>query len=234
MDLRDPGSLKTRDIVRVLALIFGFYILLRLLWVAHPIVFLFFLGVLFGLPLAQGADWLEKRRVPRALGVAIILAAFIGLLTGAGVWMAPILRTQSRELQVRLPEAMDKIDAWLGHRANGVLGMLFNEESTADSARIAASQRVDSAAPAAPSAVVTDSTSDSAAAVVPGAVVRTTTRTHEVEVGGNLRREITRQFRGAQHSFLRVLTSTFAVSGALLLVLFIASYIAVDPALYHG
>src|SRR6266513_351002 len=188
MDLRDPGSLKTRDIVRVLALIFGFYILLRLLWVAHPIVFLFFLGVLFGLPLAQGADWLEKRRVPRALGVAIILAAFIGLLTGAGVWMAPILRTQSRELQVRLPEAMDKIDAWLGHRANGVLGMLFNEESTADSARIAASQRVDSAAPAAPSAVVTDSTSDSAAAVVPGAVVRTTTRTHEVEVGGNPRR----------------------------------------------
>ena len=234
MDLRDPGSLKTRDIVRVLALIFGFYILLRLLWVAHPVVFLFFLGVLFGLPLAQGADWLEKRKVPRALGVTIILAAFIGLLTGAGVWMAPILRTQSRELQVRLPEAMDKIDAWLGHRANGVLGMLFNEESTADSTRIAASQRVDSAAPAAPSAVVTDSTSDSAAAVVPGAVVRTTTRTHEVEVGGNLRREITRQFRGAQHSFLRVLTSTFAVSGALLLVLFIAAYIAVDPALYHG
>src|SRR5437763_11729928 len=234
MDVRDPGSLKTRDIIRVLAIIFGFYILLRLLWIGHPVIFLFFLGVLFGLPLAMGADWLEKRKVPRALGVTIILAAFIGLLTGAGVWMAPILRTQSRELQVRLPEAMDKIDAWLGHRANGVLGMLFNEESTADSARMAAGQRVDSAVPAALSAVVTDSTSDSGVAVVRGAVVRTTTRTHEVEVGGNLRREITRQFRGAQHSFLRVLTSTFAVSGALLLVLFIAAYIAVDPALYHG
>src|SRR5438105_2838969 len=235
MDLRDPGGLKTRDIVRVLALIFGFYVLLRLLWIAHPVVFLFFLGVLFGLPLAQGADWLEKRRVPRSLGVTIILAAFLGLLTGAGVWMSPILRTQSRELQVRLPEALDKIDAWLGHRANGVLGMLFNEESSADSARIAAAQRVDSTAAAAPAAVVVDSTRiDSAAAILPGGVVRTTTRTHEVEVGGNLRREITRQFRGAQHSFLRVLTSTFAVSGALMLVLFIAAYIGVDPALYHG
>src|SRR5437763_2050962 len=234
MDVRDPGSLKTRDIIRVLAIIFGFYILLRLLWIGHPVIFLFFLGVLFGLPLAMGADWLEKRKVPRALGVTIILAAFIGLLTGAGVWMAPILRTQSRELQVRLPEAMDKIDAWLGHRANGVLGMLFNEESTADSARMAAGQRVDSAVPAALSAVVTDSTSDSAVAVVPGAVVRTTTRTHEVEVGGNLRREITRQFRGAQHSFLRVLTSTFAISAAFMLVLFIAAYIGVEPALYHG
>jgi len=234
MDLRDPGGLKTRDIVRVLALIFGFYVLLRLLWIAHPVVFLFFLGVLFGLPVAQGADWLEKRKVPRALGVTIILAAFLGLLTGAGVWMAPILRTQSRELQVRLPEAMDKIDAWLGHRANGVLGLLFNEESSADSVRIAAAQRVDSTAAAGATVVLADSSTTDSAVVVPGAVASTTTRTHEVEVGGNLRREITKQFRGAQHSFLSMLTSTFAVSGALMLVLFIAAYIGVDPALYHG
>src|SRR5207253_1723258 len=233
-DLRDPGGLKTRDIVRVLALIFGFYVLLRLLWIAHPVVFLFFLGVLFGLPVAQGADWLEKRKVPRALGVTIILAAFLGLLTGAGVWMAPILRTQSRELQVRLPEAMDKIDAWLGHRANGVLGLLFNEESSTDSVRIATAQRVDSTAPAGATVVLADSSTTDSAAVVPGAVASTTTRTHEVEVGGNLRREITKQFRGAQHSFLSMLTSTFAVSGALMLVLFIAAYIGVDPALYHG
>ena len=234
MELRDPGKLKTRDIIRVLALIFGFYILLRLMWVAHPVIFLFFLGVLFALPLAQGADWLQKRRVPRGLGVPIILTAFLGLLIGAGVWMAPILRTQSRELQVRLPEALDKIDAWLGHRANGVLGMLFNEESNTDSLRIAAAER-DTTGVAA-TAAVTDSTRlDSSTSIVPGPVAPTnTTRSHEVEVGGNLRREMTKQFRGAQHSFLRVLTSTFAVSGALVLVLFIAAYIAVDPALYHG
>jgi len=39
---------------------------------------------------------------------------------------------------------------------------------------------------------------------------------------------------GAQHSFLRVLTSTFAVTGAFMLVLFIAAYIGLDPHLYHG
>src|SRR2546423_2118030 len=141
MDVRDPGSLKTRDIIRVLAIIFGFYILLRLLWIGHPVIFLFFLGVLFGLPLAQGADWLEKRRIPRGLGVAVILTAFLGLLTAGGVWMAPILRTQSRQLQEQLPQAMDKIDAWLGHRATGVLGILFNEESTTDSLRTAAAPK---------------------------------------------------------------------------------------------
>jgi predicted PurR-regulated permease PerM len=235
MELRDPVRLQTRDIVRVLALIFGFYILLRLLWLAHPVIFLFFLGILFGLPIAQGADWLERRRIPRPIGVAIILSAFLGLLIGAGEWMAPILRTQSRELQVRLPEAMDKIDVWLGHRANGVLGILLNEESNTDSLRIAAAERADSVTAATGNAVLSDSTRiGSGAGVLPGTVIRTTTRTHEVEVGGNLRREITRQFRGSQHSFFRVLTSTVAISGALMLVLFIAAYIGVDPALYHG
>lgn len=232
MEKRNPLSLKTRDIVRILSLIFGFYILVRLLWVAHPVIFLFFLGILFGLPLAQGADLLEKRRVPRPIGVAVILIAFLGLLTAGGLWMSPVLRMQSRELEQRLPEAMDKIDAWLGHRAGGVLGMLFNEESATDSARIAAADRADSLAGIQDSAGIATTVDSTSMVLPPGAAA--STRTHDVEVGGNLRREITRQFRGAQHSFLRMLTSTFAISGAFLLVLFIAAYIAVDPALYHG
>ena len=228
MDAREPIHIPTREVVRILALIFGFYAAVRLIWIAHPVIFLFFLGVLFGLPLVQGADWLEKRRVPRALSVAVILTVFLGLLIGGGAAMAPILRAQSKELQERLPEAMDKIDAWLGHRSNGVLGILFNEESATDSARIAAAQLEDDFAKATPRA-------DTLLATTPGgAVQKTTTRTNDVVAGGNLRREITSQFRGAQHSFLRVLTSTFVVSGAFMLVLFIAAYIGFDPHLYHG
>jgi predicted PurR-regulated permease PerM len=221
MDSRQPIRLPTRDVVRVLALIFAFYVMVRLLWIAHPVVFLFFLGVLFGLPLAQGADWLQKRRVPRALGVAVILTLFLGLLTAGAVGMAPILRAQSRELQQRLPEAMDKIDGWLGHRANGVLGILFNQESS-DTLRTAAPQPV------------TEGDSTAQGEVVADAAQKRTSRADTVAAGGNLRHEITNQFRGAQGSFLRMLTSTFAVSGAFLLVLFIAAYIGADPALYHG
>jgi len=224
MPARETIRIPTREVVRILALIFGFYIAFRLLWIAHPVIFLFFLGVLFGLPVSQGADWLEKRRIPRGLGVAIILTLFLGLLIGGGVGMAPILRSQSKELQQRLPEALDKIDSWLGHRANGVLGILFNQESTGeDTGTVPGIAETDSVATdslTAP-AIVTDSQ-------------RTITRNNEVVVGGNLRREITRQFSGAQHSFLRVLTSTFAVTGAFLLVLFIAAYIGLDPHLYHG
>jgi predicted PurR-regulated permease PerM len=225
--------MPTRDVVRVLALIFGFYISVRLLWIAHPVVFLFFLGVLFGLPLAQGADWLERWRVPRALGVIMILTVFLGLLTAGANGMAPILRAQSKELQQRLPEAMDKIDAWLGHRANGVFGILFNEESS-DTLRTAAVRRAPNDSTLAP-VVVTDSVgTDTLKAAASGTVRKPATRADTVAAGGNLRREITKEMSGAQHSFLRVLTSTFAVSGAFMLVLFIAAYIGFDPALYHG
>jgi predicted PurR-regulated permease PerM len=225
MPARDTIRIPTRDVVRILALIFGFYVAVRLLWIAHPVIFLFFLGVLFGLPIAQGADWLEKRRIPRGVGVAIILSLFLGLLIGGGAGMAPILRAQSKELQQRLPEALDKIDAWLGHRANGVLGILFNQESTGDDTGTVV-----------PGIAETDSVATDTAppAAIAPAAQNTITRTNEVVVGGNLRREITRQFSGAQHSFLRMLTSTFAVTGAFLLVLFIAAYIGVDPHLYHG
>src|ERR1700693_2097716 len=112
MPAREKNRIPTREVVRMLALIFGFYVAARLVWIAHPVIFLFFLGVLFGLPIAQGADWLAKRRIPRGVGVAIILTLFLGLLIGGGVEMAPILRAQSTELQQRLHEALGKLDAW--------------------------------------------------------------------------------------------------------------------------
>jgi predicted PurR-regulated permease PerM len=240
MDSRQSIRMPTRDVVRVLALVFAFYVTARLLWIAHPVVFLFFLGVLFGLPLAQGADLLKARGIPRGIGVAVILTLFLGLLTAGGVGMAPILRAQSRELQERLPEAMDKIDAWLGHRANGVLGILFNEESS-DTLRTVGSQRPAPNDSTLAPIVVTDSSAVDTTIATPSGTTsssagtrKTQTRADTVAAGGNLRREITKQMSGAQHSFLRVLTSTFAVSGAFMLVLFIAAYIGVDPALYHG
>jgi predicted PurR-regulated permease PerM len=221
MEPREPIRLATRDIVRVLAIIFGFYVLLRLLWVAHPVVFLFFLGALFGLPLAQGADWFQRRGIPRGLGVTIILTLFFGLLIGGGASMAPMLRTQSHELRQRLPEAMDKIDHWLGKRANGMLGPLLVSDNRVDTTRSA----------------VPGSSTDTLIAGNPGRVngADTTVIVNDTTAAGsNLRHELTKRFSGAQASVTHVLTSTFAIAGAVMLVIFIAAYIATDPALYHG
>ena len=194
-------EIGTGDIVRILALTAAAFLILRFVWAAHPVFFVLFLGVLFGLPLSSAADRLEKRGIRRGLSVGMILVLFCGLLTAGGIFMAPILRSQSTELKQRLPEAMDKIDAWLGVHANGLTTLLMNgADSTTSISPIG----------------------DSAA------------RARVVVKGSNLRREITHQFTSAQHSFMGVLRSTFAVGGGILLVLFVAAYIGADPQLYRG
>jgi predicted PurR-regulated permease PerM len=116
---------------------------------------------------------------------------------------------------------MDKIDNWLGHRANGMLGMFLTGGTSADSAK--------NSTPVSDSARAAAGAQAPVSATGPAGVPKDT-----LLAGSNLRREITHQFQGAQHSFLRVLTSTFAITGAFMLVLFIAAYIGADPALYHG
>ncbi|HKV07331.1 MAG TPA: hypothetical protein VJ725_04270, partial [Thermoanaerobaculia bacterium] len=74
---RDPGW-RSQDVLRAAALVMGLYLGLRLLWFAHELVFLTFLGVLFGLAVARGADRLERYRIPRGVGAALIVFGFLG------------------------------------------------------------------------------------------------------------------------------------------------------------
>lgn len=226
-------TISTRDVVRILALATAAFLLLRLIWAAHPVFFLLFLGVLFGLPLSSAADRLEKRGIRRGISVALILVVFIGLLTGGGIFMAPILRSQSTELKQRLPEAMDKFDAWLGVHANGLAALLLSPGEATDSARVALSDSsYSSSAGESEPIMVTDTAMVSTTKT--SLLVDSAARARVVVKGSNLRREITHQMTSAQHSFLGVLRSTFALGGGLLLVLFVAAYIGADPELYRG
>src|SRR3954464_11546583 len=110
--LREPGW-RSLDILRAAALVMGFYLLLRLLWLAHDLLFITFLGVLFGLAVASGADFLERYRIPRGIGSVLIVAAFLGVLIGLGALVAPTLRAQAGELQTLLPQAMNRIEVWI-------------------------------------------------------------------------------------------------------------------------
>ena len=228
--------ISTGDVVRILALTTAAYLVIRLVWVAHPVFFVLFLGVLFGLPLSSAADRLEKRGIRRGISVALILVVFCGLLTGGGIFMAPILRAQSTELKLRLPEAMDKFDAWLGIHANGLAGLLLTPGEATDSVRSALTDSVPSTVAATvPAAVVAPAIPDSAVSSTNVALlVDRAARARVVVKGSNLRREITHQLTSAQHSFLGVLRSTFALGGGVLLVLFVAAYIGADPELYRG
>src|ERR687897_2838226 len=118
-----PGW-KSRDILRTLAVIAGFYIALQLLWVGRSIVLLTFLGVLFGVALTAGVDWLQRRRVPRGIGAVLIVLAVLGILAGLGALTAPSITGQLRDLKTHLPAAIGKIQRWVKERQEGVTQVL--------------------------------------------------------------------------------------------------------------
>lgn len=118
---------RSSDVLRTAALVIAFYLALRLLWFAQHLVIVTFLGVLFGLAVSAGVDRLERWRIPRGVSAAVIVFGFVGLLGLFGAWMAPTLREQSKELRTKLPEAIDKIEAWAEKRQSGLLGMFLGE-----------------------------------------------------------------------------------------------------------
>jgi predicted PurR-regulated permease PerM len=124
--VRAPGW-RSLDILRAAALVMGLYLALQLLWVAYPLLFIAFLGLLFGLAVARGADSLERFRIPRGLGSALIVFGFVGILVGIGMWIAPTLREQTGLLRTALPEAVNRTEDWLDR--HGLLGQLLGEPS---------------------------------------------------------------------------------------------------------
>lgn len=217
-------TISTGDVVRIIALTAAAFLVLRLVWVAHPVFFVLFLGVLFGLPLSSAADRMEKHGIRRGISVTLILVLFCGLLTAGGVFMAPILRSQSTELKERMPEALDKFDAWLGVHGNGLAALLLTPGDATDSARSAMAD----------SSEFDSSENPAAAPVAATGSVASSTRATMVVKGSTLRRGITHQMTSAQHSFLGIMRSTFAVGAGILLVLFVAAYVGADPELYRG
>jgi predicted PurR-regulated permease PerM len=129
------------DVLRTAALVLGMYLLLRLLWFAHLLFLVAFLGVLFGLAVSSGVDRLQRLRIPRGVGAPLIVIAGIGALVLFGIWLAPTIHSQSVELERRLPEAIERADNWISAREGGVLGSIIGglaRETAADSAQAAA------------------------------------------------------------------------------------------------
>src|SRR5688572_8115580 len=126
---------RTGDVLRAAAAVIGFYLAIRLIWVAQSLFLTAFLGILFGLAVSAGVDWLRARiRLPRGPLAALIVLGAAGAIVGFFVISGPVLATQSRELRTKLPEAIDKIDKWVQARQSGFLGSLVGGGSGSSTA----------------------------------------------------------------------------------------------------
>ena len=212
---RRPGW-GSADVLRAAALVMALYLFGRLVWFANPLVLTAFLGILFGLAVSSGVDRLTRWRLPRGLSAALIVIGFFGALFGFGAWMAPTLHSQGVELRRRLPDAIDRVEAWINHRRNGVIGMVFSGLST--------EARVDSAATTTPAPKP---------ALPQTATSPTTAPADSVALAETLRQRLGAQFNGATRYLFPFLSSTIEIVTGLFIIIFLSIYIAVDPGMYR-
>ena len=235
---------RSRDILRTAALVIAMYLVLRLLWFAQVLVFTVFLGALFGLAVSGGVDRLQRWRIPRGVGAALIVFGSLGLLGGLGAWMAPTLRAQSRELRVKLPEAVDNIERWVEKRQGGVLGALFQagdatadatRQATTGAARVATggSPRPDTGAGRQEAQQGAPPAAGQGTATTAGAEAPRTGQGGQAREGGSLRQRVLDQMSGASRHLFGFFTSTLAAVAGFILVMFLTIYIAADPKVYH-
>jgi predicted PurR-regulated permease PerM len=211
------------DALRTAAAVVGLAVALLLLWHTRTLVFTVFLGVLFALAVSSGVDRLGRWKVPRGVAAPLIVFTFIALVAAFGSWIGPTVREQTTELRTKLPEALGKLELWVHSRGGGVIATIIGlGEDVAPPPPVLAG---DSAASARGDTGVV-ATTDSAKVGGTGAA-------RPKAAPASLRDRLIAQIGGAGRYFLHLLGSTLAVLGGIVLVIFLAIYLAIDPSVYR-
>jgi len=220
---------RTADVMRAAAAVIGMYLAIRLIWVAQTVFLTAFLGVLFGLAVSAGVDWLRPRiRLPRGLLAALIVLGAAGAIVGFFVVSGPVLATQSRELRTKLPEAIDKIDTWVQSRQSGFLGSLVRGRSSSAPAPATPAPQPGRALPNAPRPPAPDSAIAAAGQQTQGGATGSSTAAPQT-----LKERILAQLSGLSRYFFGFISSTISVVAGLVLILVLSIYIGADPDTYH-
>jgi predicted PurR-regulated permease PerM len=211
--MNEAREAQRNSALRTAAIVVGFSIALVLMWVARNLVLTVFLGVLFALAVSAGADRLQRWKIPRGVAAPLIVFAFIGLVAAFGSWIGPTVREQTTELRTKLPEALGKLEDWVESRGGGVISTItgFGEEVTPSQPPIAGDTTARARA-------------DSGVAVAPQA---------KKAAPASLRDRLVAQVGGAGRYLLHLLGSTLAVLGGIVLVIFLAIYLAINPSVYR-
>ena len=233
---------QSRDILRAAALVVAMFVALRLLWIAQEIVFVVFLGTLFGLAVSSAVDRLQRFHIPRGVGAGLTVLGFLALLGLFGAWMAPTLRAQSKELRARLPQAIDKAEQWVNRHQNGLVGLLLPGGGSGDTTSAAARDTTQPArrtaqdstrVAGADSARIATRADSGGASKGPAKKDSAQVASAEDNSKISLKERIGSKMSGVSRYLFPFLSSTLAVFGGLLLIIFLSIYIGAEPTLYR-
>ena len=205
-----PGW-PSRDILRAAAIVATVYVALKLLWVGRSVFLLGFFGILLGIVLAAGVDRLERLRIPRGIGAGLIVILLFGALTGIGFAAAPQISRQVGEVRQQLPQAIDQVEQWIQRRGGGVAEII---QAAADTTLGARAGKADPSRQKSGASRGRDTTAQSSGQV-------------------DLRKSLNQQLAGAARNFFSFFSSTVAVLGGVIVMLFVAIFVASDPGMYH-
>lgn len=202
------------DIFRAALIAVSLWVGFQLLWSVYPLVFLVFLGTLFGLAVASAVDVLERFHIRRGIGSALIVFSVVAALGGTLAWTGPTLIDQSKELQTQVPAALEKLQDWVDDRRGGVLATVIK-----------------SAAAPAPGAPVTAQPVPRTAAERRAAAAQADTAALPSTA---IKKKATDLMVGASKYLFSFLSSTLTILGGVVLMIFLAIYIGAEPEVYRG
>lgn len=217
---------RSGDLVRAATIALAVWFGLQLLWSVRSLVILVFLATLFGLAVGRGVDYLERFRIRRGVGSALIVLSTLGGIFGVLSLTAPTLLEQGKQLQREFPEAIGKVQQWIDSRRGGLMGTLIEQASGPPAATVS-----DSAASAL-SASGTRAAAGTPSAARVGAETAADTALAETPTD-RIKRRLSEGLGTASKYLFSFVSNTLAALTAFVLLVFLAMYIGAEPKVYR-
>lgn len=210
-DLSPARGWLGSDIFRAAIIVLAVWVAGQLVWHIYDLLFLVFLGTLFGLAVASCVDVLERFHIRRGIASALIVMTVVGALGGTLAWAGPTLVDQSAELQVQVPAAVQKMQDWIDQRRGGFVATVIQSAAApAPGTPAAAPQPVPTTAAGRKRAE---------AAALPSVA---------------LKQKMTDIMGGLSKYLVAFVSSTITMIGGLFMLIFLSIYIGAEPDVYRG
>ena len=124
-------NISTSTIFRTLIILLG----VVFLYAIRDILVIIFVALIIAAAVNEPVGWLQKRKIPRILGVIFVYLSFLSLLSLAIILIFPPLAEQIKQLAVNFPEIIEKVglgvqEWWGKFQVEGIVQSFLSDISS--------------------------------------------------------------------------------------------------------